>query len=579
MNTTKLKTFAQKARKVLIEETTKKLDYIMHSSTPEALEQKKILLKYGFGERGISTERQIRGSEQTKAEQIEKIAYTWFNRLCALRYMDMKGYTDCGIITEKEGFTQPEILTEAKNGTLPANLERHTDMQILQAILSGRTGVANRDEAAYRVLLKGACNYYHTIMPFMFEPINDYTEILLMDDCLSENSLLADLKEAMDEENCQNVEVIGWLYQHYISEKKDTVFEQVKKQRRKVKETEIPAVTQLFTPHWIVRYLVENTLGRLWMLNHPQSNLKEHMAFYIEPEADESYIPIQSVEDIRICDPACGSGHMLTYTFDLLFHIYEEELYTPKDAVEAILNKNLKGLEVDERAGELAQFALFMKARDKYKRFFKKSHTPKIHVFDNILVSEEELTDFESQYGIINTDFKELIAQMTHAKSFGSLINPQGADITSEKEALLQFEAKDMMHYHVKQRLVRICEHLEALNQTYHVVVTNPPYLGNFDKEMGKFMEKQYKDYKSDTFAAFMVRNALLTKEKGFMGFMTPYVWMFISSYEKLRKYLVENTPIYSLVQLEYNSLAVAMVPACTFLLQNNRKLDQKGVY
>src|SRR6056297_644129 len=517
MNTTKLKTFAQKARKVLIEETTKKLDYIMHSSTPEALEQKKILLKYGFGERGISTERQIRGSEQTKAEQIEKIAYTWFNRLCALRYMDMKGYTDCGIITEKEGFTQPEILTEAKNGTLPANLERHTDMQILQAILSGRTGVANRDEAAYRVLLKGACNYYHTLMPFMFEPINDYTEILLMDDCLSENSLLADLKEAVDEENCKDVEVIGWLYQYYISEKKDTVFDQVKKQRRKVKESEIPAVTQLFTPHWIVRYLVENTLGRLWMLNHPQSNLKEHMAFYIEPEENEPVIPMQSPEDIRICDPACGSGHMLTYTFDLLFRIYEEELYSPKDAVHAILTKNLKGFEVDERAGELAQFALFMKARDRYSRFFKKSLTPDIHVFENISVSEDEITDFESKYGVLNTAFKELIGQMAHAKSFGSLINPQGVDITGQRGELEQIETRDLIMASVKQRLLKCCETLEMLNQSYHVVVTNPPYLGNFDKEMGTFMTANYKDYKSDTFAAFMVRNAYFTKEKGFM--------------------------------------------------------------
>ena len=571
MNTTKLKDFARKARRTLIDETTKKLTYIMHAQTPEALEQKKILAAHGFSDDG-KDDGSLFNTGVTKEELIEKVAYTWFNRLCALRYMDIKGYTDCGILTEKEGFTQPEILTEAKNGTLPASIERHTDMAQLNAILDGRTGENNRDAAAYRLLLKGACNYYHSIMPFMFEPIDDYTERLLIDDCLSENSLIAELKDALDTENCENVEVIGWLYQYYISEKKERVFDEVKTQRRKVRPSEIPAVTQLFTPDWIVEYLVDNTLGRLWMANHPDSNLTAKMRYYIEPEADETVLSADSPEDIRICDPACGSGHMLTYTFDLLFEIYMEELYSPKDAVHAILTKNLKGFEVDNRAGELAQFALYMKARERYDRLFRKAFTPDIVVFENIIISDEELTDFENDCGELSKDFKKLIRQMANARSFGSLINPEGVDLKTQHEQIRASNPHSIMAKTVRQRLLKSCELLEQLNERFDIVITNPPYLGNFHGDLKKFVEAEYKDEKTDLNTCFIKRNTFFAIQKGYVGMVTMQSWMFLSSYQNFRKFLIDEKIIQTMFHLgtrAFDAIGGEVVSTTAFTLRN----------
>ncbi|WP_419642226.1 DNA methyltransferase, partial [Thiolapillus sp.] len=297
-------------------------------------------------------------------------------------------YTRIGVVSPAEGQFQPEILAEAKMGHIDEGMVDELARQRIFALLDGKTPSQDPQAEAYRLLVVAICNYWHGSMPFMFERITDFTELLMPDDLLSGNSILAYTREAMTPDVCEDVEVIGWLYQFYISEKKDEVFEGLKK-NKKITPENIPAATQLFTPHWIVRYLVENSLGRLWMLNRPDSRLVEQMDYYIKPEQAESgFLRISSPEEIKICDPACGSGHMLTYAFDLLYTICEEEGYEPAEIPEKILTKNLYGIEIDERAGELAAFALTMKARAKQRRFFRKQVQPNICVLENIQFGE-----------------------------------------------------------------------------------------------------------------------------------------------------------------------------------------------
>ena len=308
MDTAKLKKFAQGARTLLMAQVTAKLALVLDDASA-ARRESPVAVRELEGEIARTSRPQV----------IEKVSYTWFNRFSALRFMDAGGYTNPRVVTPAEGQTRPELLAEAAAGT--------TDMPAVTALLEGRTPSRDPQGEAYRLLLVAACNQWHTAMPFLFEKIADYTELLLPDDLLSQDSILARLRAAMTDDDCRDVEVIGWLYQFYISEKKDQVFAGLKR-NVKITAENIPAATQLFTPHWIVRSLVENSLGRLWMLNRPGSALRGRMDYYIAPEqAETDFLVITRPEDIRVCDPACGSGHMLSYAFDLLYAIYEEEGY------------------------------------------------------------------------------------------------------------------------------------------------------------------------------------------------------------------------------------------------------------
>ncbi len=372
MDTSKLKKFAQHARRSLIEQVSNKLKLVLAKDSAARRESAAVVAK-------LEKQIQTHGKEQV----IEKVAYIWFNRFCALRFMDVNRYTRIGVVSPAEGQIQPEILADAKMGHIDESMVNDAARQKIFSLLDGKIPSQDPQAEAYRLLVVAICNYWHGPMPFMFEQIADYTELLMPDDLLSDNSILSLTREAMTPETCEDVEVIGWLYQFYISEKKDEVFEGLKK-NKKITPENIPAATQLFTPHWIVRYLVENSLGRLWMLNHPDSKLIEQMDYYIKPEQPESdFLHISSPEEIKVCDPACGSGHMLTYAFDLLYAIYEEEGYEPAEIPEKILTQNLYGIEIDERAGELAAFALTMKARAKQRRFFRKQVLPNICVLES----------------------------------------------------------------------------------------------------------------------------------------------------------------------------------------------------
>jgi hypothetical protein len=544
MNTTKLKKFAQAARRQLLEQVAARMEQVLRTDSIEIREKAQAVKQL---------REQINASSE--AAVVDKVAYTWFNRFCALRFMDVNHYTRIGVVSPVEGFTQPEVLGEAKQGVIDESFE--VDQARVIALLNGQIPSSNPQQEAYRLLLKGACNAWHAEMPFLFPEIEDYTELLMPDDLLSENSVLQGVRETLTPEACQDVEVIGWLYQYYISERKDEVFAGLKK-GKKVEADDIPAATQLFTPHWIVRYLVENSLGRLWMLNHPESKLAEGMEYYIRPEEEESdFLEITSPEEIKFCDPACGSGHILTYAFDLLYAIYEEQGYDPLAIPSLILKSNIYGIEIDERAGNLAAFALTMKARAKDRRFFKRKVEPNLCVLENVCFTASEIDEYMDVVGrdLFTQDLWQTLRQFEQAENFGSLIRPALKDISFVRERLEEKGIFENLFLHdTNKRVKRVLEMAEYLSPRYHVVVANPPYMGNtgMNSELKRFANERFPRSKMDFFSMFLERVIELSIKHAHIGIITPYVWMFLKTYEELRLWLINTITITNLVQLEY---------------------------
>jgi len=434
-------------------------------------------------------------------------------------------------------------------------------------------------------LVFAVCKSYDKAMPYLFEQSDDYTELLMPDDLLSGNSILAYTREAMTPDACEDVEVLGWLYQFYISEKKDEVFADLKR-NRKITPENIPAATQLFTPHWIVRYLVENSLGRLWMLNRPKSRLIEQMDYYIQPEqAETEFLRISKPQDLKICDPACGSGHMLVYAFDLLYAIYEEEGYGPSEIPEKILIHNLYGIEIDERAGALAAFALTMKVRAKQRLFFRKPIQPKICVLEGIQFADSDLKDYMDFIGrdLFTSSLVETLHQFREADNFGSLIRPKVTDV---KDVLSLLEKKDvegqLLLYQIHPKVLKALQQADYLNPKYHVVVTNPPYMGGkgMNGRLGSWLKDNYPISKSDLFAVFVERIMDIVQAGGFIGLMSPFTWMFLSSYEKLRSRILNENTLIALVRPEYHAFfESAYVPICAFILFRNAIAEYKGAF
>ncbi len=564
MDTTKLKKFAQFARRALIDQVDAKLEAVLVDSSPARRESADAVNK-------LEDEVKRRGRVQV----VEQVAYIWFNRFCALRYMDVNGYTRVGIVSPTKEFTQPEILTEAKQGLIDEDL--NVDRTAVRDLLNGTRPSRDPQQEAYRMLLVAACNFYNSLMPFMFEEIADYTELLMPDDLLSGNSVLTYTREALLPENCspehteQSVEVIGWLYQFYISEKKDDVFAALKK-GKKITPENIPAATQLFTPHWIVRYLVENSLGRLWMLNHPDSKLVERMDYYIKPEEPETdFLRIHSPEEIKICDPACGSGHMLTYAFDLLYAIYEEQGYQATEIPTLILTNNLFGIEIDQRAGALAAFALTMKAREKDRRFFTRKRPasdaspatsrsqlaagPNICVLENIHFKGDELDDYIEQVGVnlFTNGLRAVLKQWEESDNFGSLIRPLTMDVSEVLELLRERQmGEDLFLSGVHQKVLKALKQADYLSPKYHVLAANPPYMGStgMNAVLKAFLKEEYPDSKADLMTCFMEAATRLVKRHGLWGMINLPSWMFLNTFEVFRKRLVESQVLRSLLQL-----------------------------
>lgn len=573
METAKLKKFAQFARRSLIEQVSTKLKLVLAENSAARRENAEAIKKLDDAIH-----------QHSKEQIIERVAYIWFNRFCALRFMDVNRYTRIGVVSTAEGQFQPEILAEAKMGHIDDEMVNDKTRQQIFALLDGKVPSRDPQGEAYRLLVVGACNHWHRVMPFLFQRIDDYTELLMPDDLLSGNSILAYTREAMTTDACQDVEVIGWLYQFYISEKKDEVFEGLKK-NEKITPENIPAATQLFTPHWIVRYLVENSLGRLWMLNRPGSKLAEQMDYYIKPEQPESdFLRITKPEEIKICDPACGSGHMLTYAFDLLYAIYEEEGVDPAEIPSMILTHNLYGIEIDERAGELAAFALTMKARARQHRFFHKGIVPNICVLENIHFDQDELNEYMDFVGrdLFTASLQITLSQFEEADNFGSLIRPELTDV---KCVLQILEAKDVSGQlflsETHKKVLQALQQADYLSPKYHVVIANPPYMGGkgMNESLRKWAQKQYPFSQSDLFAMFMERSSQLALRRGIWGMINLPTWMFASAFSELRTWLVKNKCIESFLHLG-RGIFGSDFGSVAFVITNSPAADNKlGIY
>lgn len=537
MNTNALKKFAQDSRKKLIELIGSKLEYVLHTDSPELREKAEQVKKL--------KEALTRTS---KEQLIDKVAYTWFNRFMALRFMDANDYQPTGVrvLTPKDGYTLPELLDEAKQGHISEELS--VNKQRIFDLIDGKIPSINGQNEAYKELLIGACNHLNKIFPFLFERINDYTELLLPDDLTSELSIIKDIIDGMSEEDCSEVEIIGWLYQFYISERKDELINA----KKVYKADEIAPVTQLFTPKWIVEYMVDNTLGQYWKEARPNTEILKNLQFYIKPNNPE-LIPsrnVKSPEDIKFFDPCVGSAHVLCYAFDIFFKIYEEAGYDSTTIPELIISKNLYGIDIDDRAAQLAGFALMMKGRKHSRRFFKKEINLNITSFQNI----------------------ETNPKFENAKVLGSLIK-----ISKQEADKIKIDDTSLFY----ERDFQLKKQANLLSNNYDIIVTNPPYLNSsyMNEVLKQFVEKEYVDTKSDLFASFLIQVTNFAKRDGLIGFICPYVWMFIQSYEKLREYILENTTISSLIQLEYNAFGPAVVPIGTFIIRNNFIENYYGSY
>lgn len=567
-----LKTFAQEARKTLLAqvksslEQAKKTDGSLHRNHPDIFNKlKEDLNKYG---------------EKTL---ISKVAYFWFNRFCALRFMDLNGYTSSKVVSpEQEGSSIPGILSEAKSNYFDEEVVSAETKEKINNLLNGSIQSVNPETEVYRLLLISECNYWNKKMPFLFQAEDDYSEFLLPTDLLSSESILQSIRDAMTPDNCQSVEIIGWLYQFYISEKKDQIFKDLDK-NIKITPENIPAATQLFTPEWIVRYLVDNSLGRLWMLNHPKSSLKDSMEYYIESQEPETdFLKISTPQEIMVCDPCCGSGHMLVYAFDLLYKIYEEQGYSNTEIPKLILENNLFGLELDERASELAAFALMMKAREKDRRVFGRNVTPQICHLEKIEFTEQELSDYRNKVGsdIITYDVLETVKQFNEADNFGSLIIPKVNTSGEVLKKLKDIKLDDIFLQETHSKVVKALTTADYLSQNYHVVVTNPPYKGarDLNSRLVSWMKDNYPDSKADLFSAFIERGFYLIKSKGYHSMVTMQSWMFLSSFEKLREKLLLTNRINALCHMANMIMGIAFGTAAT-IFQKNGDNKKYGYY
>lgn len=606
---TRLKRFAQDARRYLIDQVNTKLSEVLAPDSDAATYEKtkplyNALLKEVLGVRdGESGEAALKPKTSHLTPNTynltpiaERVAYTWFNRLTALRYMDIKHFNPVGIISPQSGDTLPQILAEAKLGMIDSSLIEPGDRDRVLGLLSGTIASTyhkgDAQSEAYRILLLSACNHIGKSLPFLFKQIKDWMELLLPDDLLGEHGILAMIREVMTEEACQDVEVIGWLYQYYISEKKDEVFANVKK-GKKVQSHEIPAVTQLFTPHWIVKYMVQNSLGRLWLDSHPQSSLKAKMEYYVAQDANPAEpvisqdqnpaLQVKSPEEIKFCDPCCGSGHILTYAFDLLYDIYSEEGYDPIEIPRLIIAKNLFGIEIDERASELAAFALSMKAREKDKQWFSRGIDPHICRLENISFGKDEIEPYLDKCGrdIFTLNFERMLSQFEHADTYGSLIVPHEQDIEGIRELLNAKDfSGDVFLAPTHKKVLKLIDQADFLSTKYQVVVTNPPYLGTsgFGKEKEDWFKSSYPNSRSDFFAMFIERCIELTMSAGYSALVTMQNWMFLSSYEKLRIRLLKEHQIVALAHMENMVMRIAFGTSATVWKKHN-KSHESGYY
>ena len=569
MNKTAIKNFAIWARKELIEKSTQRAKIYGIEKDKEMKDMDtalngQVLTKNGKDARKVLIEKIKKdGFDQI----IEEVAYTWFNRFIALRFMEVNGYlpSHIRVFSSENNEFQPQILSEA----IHIELNGLDKSKVLDFYNDG-----NKEEELFSYLLITQCNALNQVLPGVFQKLNDYTELLLPDGLLREGSVIdLMIKDIPEEDWKEQVQIIGWLYQYYISEQKDEVFSRPKSQ--KIQKEDIPAATQLFTPDWIVRYMVENSLGRLWLQGHPNEELKTNWKYYLEEaeqekeveekleEIRQEYAEIKPV-DIKCIDPCIGSGHIGVYLFDVLIQIYESQGYKSRDAVRLILENNIYGLDIDERARQLAYFSLMMKAREYDRRFLTRDYIPQPKVY-----TIEESNYFNTENGrraldyFINGDknlreaIESIIEDMEDAKEYGSIAIVKPIEFKALYQRFDEIREEVFINIDglaVLGQLLPLVELAEVLSSKYDVVVTNPPYMGSsgMNPTLLKYVNKNYKDSKTDLFAVFMERALKITKDIGFVSLITMESWMFLSSYEKLRKKLLKNTTIINMTHMPY---------------------------
>ena len=618
MDKTAIKKYAVWARKELISRVAQKaqqygiMETEMVDAGADSVNGKVLSAEEMQQRRALIAQINEKGYQQV----MEEVAYTWFNRFSALRFMEVNGYlpSHVRVFTDENNAFKPQILAEAL----------HLELDKLDKDKVYALKETEQTEELYKYLLIVQCNALNSILPGMFQTIADYTELLLPDNLLREGSVIEQMISQIPEDNWQDaVQIIGWLYQYYNSEKKDDVFAAIKKNVKITKEN-IPAATQLFTPDWIVRYMVENSLGRLWVEGHPDTKTQllptpEEQAaytagsrdpedtkwhYYLEEAQQEPQVQAQlseiskqyadlTPEQIKVIDPCCGSGHILAYLFDVLMQIYENYGYTPRDAVASILQNNLYGLDIDDRAAQLAYFAVMMKAVRYDKRFLKRKDedgepdVPQPHVYaieESNRIEKPDVEYFCNGKPSLTDAMHTILTQLYDAKEYGSILTipPQDWDALYARFD----EVADESSFHresIRKNLLPLVRVAQTLAQKYDVVVTNPPYMGasNMNSDLSEYVKKYYPDSKNDLFAVFIEVCSRMAKQNGYQAMITQHAWMFLSSFEKLREkmMLTETVSMAHLGARAFEEIGGEVVQTTSFVRVRTHIDNYKGVY
>lgn len=589
MDKNAIKKYAVWARNELIERVSQKADQyeISADADPNADSAHGVLLTADEKKQRAALIGQVK--EKGQDQVMEEVAYTWFNRFSALRFMEVNNYLPSRIrvFTDENGKFKPEILAEAIHLDLDG-----LDMEKVYALKD-----ANDDDALFKYLIITQCNALSGVLPGMFQKIADYTELLFPDNLLRDGSVIEQMVAQIPEEDWKDqVQIIGWLYQYYNTEPKDKVFADLKN-NKKITKDKIPAATQLFTPDWIVRYMVENSLGRLWVEGHPNDELKSNWKYYLdeadqEPEAQEQLEAIHreysalKPEDILVIDPCMGSGHIICYMFDVLMQIYETYGYTARDAASSIVQNNIYGLDIDDRAAQLAYFSVMMKARQYDRRFLSRGIQPHVYAIMESNRFDPHIIDFFTDgRKELKSAMNSLISDLHDAKEYGSILDVKPVDFPALYARFDEIRNgnPNLYTYQILDKLLPFVQMTEVMARKYHAVVTNPPYMGSsgMSGKLSEFIKKHYSDSKSDLFAVFIERCGQMVKKDYYQAMITQHAWMFLSSFEKLRKKILQKTTI-NMAHLgarAFEEIGGEVVQTTSFVMLNRDIENYKGVY
>lgn len=510
---------------------------------------------------------------------VEEVAYTWFNRIIAIRFMEVNNYlpSRVRVLSSEEGKNEPDIINEAMEISDDLGGYSNQEKELITTALTEKT--PELMDSLYTMLFIKQCDALSEILPGLFEETSNYLKLLFTPHY--DRGVIKELVNEIPEEYFDvkkegQVQIIGWLYQYYNSEAHRKILDQ---KNKSIKKDEIAAATQLFTPDWVVRYMVDNSLGKYYLERHPDSTVRQELK-YLLPGEIKPINENQDITDYKLLDNAMGSGHILIYEFDLLMKMYIEQGYSKKDAAQKIIENNLFGLEIDKRAFQLAYFSIMMKGREYDRRFLRRNSTTNLYSFEDLHVSDEFYNFISDK--VVRDNLKKVVKDFSDATELGSIIKiDESIDLDSIEEVVagLDFESGlDVFGYKKMQKqILKTLKIIKVMATKYEAVVTNPPYMNKFDKTLKKYLRDNYKNYSKDLFSVFIYHNMHQLVKGGYAGYMTPLVWMFIKTYEPLRHDIISNFNINSLIQMEYNAFREVMVPIDTFVLKNSN--DEIGIY